>query len=251
MRISDGPSKDSSLGKGLTVLGWVLDHGDARADDIAAGLGLPLSSTYRFLRALREHGFVTDTDGAFTVGHRLHSQLAGLPASRVANLAAPFLEQLAGVTGETAVLTVRHGFHGICVQQVESAHQIRLAFRIGQLLPLYAGAGQRVLLAFAPDHVVRNVLEAEMRAFTPNTPGRAEVVRELAKIRANRFALSRGELTPGAVALAVPVMRSSGAVCALCVAGPQNRCPGTWQTAARRELDKGARSLAEVLGPQP
>ena len=60
------------------MLGWVLDHDEARADDIAAGLGLPLSSAYRFLRTLREHGFVTDTDGAFTVGHRLHGQLAGL-----------------------------------------------------------------------------------------------------------------------------------------------------------------------------
>lgn len=248
-----GDRRESSFGKGLRVLAWVLDHDGVRADEVATGLGLPLSSAYRFLRTLRERGFVAEADGAFTPGPTLRGYAGGPPASRVAELAAPFLEHLASVTGETAVVTVRHGNHGICVRQVESTHQIRLAFRVGQLLPLYAGAGQRVLLAFAPDHVVHAVLDRELRSYTPSTPGRSDVRRLLGRIRADRFAVSRGELTPGSVALAVPVLpvgdvtEPLSALCALCVAGPQARCPSAWQRGVRRELEQAAASLAEVL----
>ncbi len=210
----------SSFGKGLAVLGWIIDHDGVRADQIADGLDLPLSSTYRFLRTLRADGFVAETDGEFTIGPRLSGHVAALPVSRLAQLAMPFLEQLAEVTTETTVLTVRHGLHAICVAQVESSHQIRLAFRVGQLLPLHAGAGQRVLLAFAPEAVIRDVLASRPRPHTPNTPSRDELAHLLPKVRAARFAMSRGELTARAVALAVPVLRHDRAVGAWCVAGP-------------------------------
>lgn len=245
---TDGTATASSFAKGLSVLAWVIDHDGTRADELAAGLELPLSSAYRYLRTLRDTGFVSvDDEGVFSAGARLRGQTAGVPANRLGDLALPFLQHLSEVTGETAVLTVRKGMYGVCVRQVESAHQIRLAFRVGQLLPLYAGAGQRVLLAYAPDPVVQGVLDGEVRTFTPSTPSRAETMRTLARIRSERFAVSRGELTAGAVALAVPVLKSHEVVCALCVAGPQRRCPSSWQAPARRELDRAAQSLGELL----
>ncbi|HEU0257472.1 MAG TPA: helix-turn-helix domain-containing protein, partial [Microbacteriaceae bacterium] len=141
------PAQGTSFSKGLAVLGWILEHGAARADEIAPAVDLPLSSVYRFLRTLREHGFVADADGLYDTGPRLASVGASPMNTSISTLAAPFLEHLSAVTGETAVLTVRQGLHAVCVSQVESAFQIRLAFELGQLLPLYAGAGQRVLLA--------------------------------------------------------------------------------------------------------
>ncbi|MCX4538940.1 IclR family transcriptional regulator [Streptomyces sp. NBC_00873] len=241
------PGRDSSFGKGLSVLARVLTEDGIRADALAAALDLPLSSTYRYLRTLREYGFVSEAEGAFRAGPRLPGRTSGPPADRIAELAEPFLQQLADATGETVTLIMRLGHHGICARQVESTHQIRLAFQVGQLLPLYAGAGERVLLAFAPEPVVRGVLQTGLRAFTPDTPDREEVLRLLKTVRAQRFAISRGELTPGAVSLAVPVLVGHEAVAALCVAGPRNRCPSTWQLNARRELDSAAQSLAQVV----
>lgn len=237
----------SSFAKGLSVLTWVLDHEDQRADNIAASLGLPLSSVYRYLRTLREAGFVIDRDGVYGAGPRLAGRSRSLLPGSIGATAAPFLRHLSAATGETAVLTVRHGLHAVCVRQVESPHEIRLAFRMGQLLPLYAGAGQRVLLAFAPEEVQHAVLDMECRALTPNTPTRSELSGLLARIRADGFTISRGELIPGSVALGMPVLSGGHAIAGLCIAGPRNRCTAAWQAQARRELAAAADSIAAAL----
>lgn len=240
---------NSSFGKGLAVLGWVLDHEVARADEIAVGLDLPTSSAYRFLRTLREHDLVRQSDGGFVAGPRLDGRAGEPTPRRLVELATPFLEQLTSRTSETAILTVRQGYQALCAAQVESTHAVRLAFRVGQLLPLHAGAGQRVLLAFAPPPVVRHVLAAELPSYTTDTPGPRSLSRALARIRTEGVAISRGELIPHALAMAVPVMRGPEAVAALSVAGPRNRCPKDWQGATRRDLQDAASSLIQVLDP--
>lgn len=244
-----GPAaaQGTSFAKGLSVLSAILDHGGMRADEVAETVGLPLSSAYRFLRSLREGGFVTDDEGIYQAGPRLAGHGSGLPSANVSTIAAPFLEHLSAVTGETAVLTVRHGLHAVCVSQVESAHQIRLAFELGQLLPLYAGAGQRVLLAFAPEDVQRAVLKGDIRARTPNTPTRGELGRVLARIRSDGYALSRGELYAASIAIAMPVLKGGVAIAGVCVAGPQNRCGIAWRDSARRELAAAVHSMTTTL----
>lgn len=243
-------SHGSSFAKGLAVLGWLLDRDRVRADEIADGLGIPLSSTYRYLRTLRQGGFAAEIGGTYLLGPRLRGHVGGVTTHVLSELALPFLDHLAEVTTETAVLTVRRGRHAICIGQVESAHRIHLAFRVGQLLPLYAGAGQRVLLAFAPDTVVRDVLDTELRTFTPETPSRAEIARALGRIKEAGYAVSRGEIMTGAIAIAVPVLHGQTAICALTVAGPRDRCPASWRDHARHELTAAATSLAELLAPQ-
>ena len=243
----DGAAPASSFSKGLGVLTWILDHEGIRADAIAPALGIPLSSVYRYLRALRENDLVLEKDGLYYVGQRLAHHGSGASRANISTLAAPYLEHLSAVTGETAVLTVRRGLHAVCVSQVESAHQIRLAFELGQLLPLYAGAGQRVLLAFAPEEVQRVVLRGEVRAHTPNTPSRGELSRVLARIRVDGYALSRGELYAASVAIAMPILKGQYAIAGVCLAGPQNRCNVAWRDAARHELAAAVSSMSQSL----
>lgn len=239
--------RDTSLAKGLAVLAAVIDNDRSRADSLAEVTGLPLSSVYRYLRVLRDAGFVVEEDAGYSVGARIDAHRAGLSESRLAEIATPFLRHLAEVAQETAVLTVRHGMHAVCLRQIESAQDIRLAFRVGQLLPLYAGAGQRVLLAQCPDAFVKAVADQGMRTFTPSTPSREELMASIKVIRRAGFAISRGELTPGSVAIAVPVLVEGRAACSLTLAGPANRCNPAWQAVARAELESAAESLAHRL----
>lgn len=185
-------------------------------------------------------------------GPRLSAPAGGGAAhgSSISAIAAPFLEHLAAATGETAVLTVRRGLHAVCVQQVESAHQIKLAFQLGQLLPLYAGAGQRILLAFASDEVKRQVIDGVHRGYTVNTPTAKDLRRQLARIRAEGEAVSRGELIDGSFAGAMPVLAGGVAVAGLCIAGPRHRCDAAWQGMARHELSVAVESMAaSMAGP--
>src|SRR5262249_59090182 len=122
----------------------------------------PLSTVHRYLRALRSPGFVEDSDGTYCAGPRLGrpGSAGALPTpTDLRRLARPTLERLGAETSETAILSIRSGWHALCLDQVESQHAVNLAFKIGQELPLHAGAGSRVLLAYAPADVVSEVLE--------------------------------------------------------------------------------------------
>lgn len=238
----------ASFLRGLKVLIAVAESGEARADQVAAEVGVPLSTVYRYLRSLRELDLIEERDGSYVPGWRL-LELSGqdLVHTRLVELGHAFLREIAEATGETAVLTVRAGTHAVCLRQVESNHPIRMAFRIGQLLPLYAGAGQRMLLAHAPAAVIERVLAQPLRHLTERTPDKAAIVRELDQIRKAGYLVSHGELAEGAVAVSVPVFAGGEVACSLTVAGPESRCGPAWQSNARATLMLTAHRLAEVL----
>ena len=242
-------SPPGSLDRGLALLRAVLETGPARADELAQTAGIPLSTAYRYLRTLRNQGFVVDSGGLVATGPLLAQSSGRIGRSELASIAAPALKRLAELTDETSVLAVRAGLHAVCVQQVESRHAVRLAFRIGEALPLYAGAGQRTLLAHAPPEVIRAVLEGELEQFTPNTPTAENLAKRLDSTRLSGIATSRGEYSLGGVAIAAPVFCRGQIVCSLTAAGPDTRCGPRWQARTKpilQELGEGLGADIEV-----
>ena len=237
-----------SFTRGLKVLICVAESGEVRADQIATEVGVPLSTVYRYLRTLRELDLIEERDGSYVPGWKL-LELSGqdLAHTRLVELGHSFLREISQATGETAVLTVRAGTQALCLRQVESHHAMRMAFRISQLLPLYAGAGQRMLLAHAPQTVIDRVLENPLRHITERTLDRRAVTKELEQIRRNGYLITHGELSDGAVAVAIPVFAGGEIVCSLTVAGPENRCGPAWQANARATLVAAGNRLADVL----
>jgi DNA-binding IclR family transcriptional regulator len=238
----------ASFLRGLNVLMSVAEAGEARADQIAAELGVPLSTVYRYLRALRELDLIEERDRSYVPGWRL-LELAGLDVARtrLVELGHAVLREISQATGETAVLTVRAGTRALCLRQVESHHPVRMAFRIGQLLPLYAGAGQRMLLAHAPQAVIERVFEQPQWQTTDRTLPPHVILRELEQIRRTGYLVTHGELSEGAVAVAMPVFAGGEVVCSLTVAGPEVRCGTAWLAQARVSLAAAGKRLAEVL----
>jgi DNA-binding IclR family transcriptional regulator len=117
-------------------------------------------------------------------------------------------------------------------------------FASARQLPLYAGAGQRTLLAHASPEIVKAVFDGEFQQFTPNTPTRENLAKRLASTRLSGIATSRGEYSPGGVAIAAPVFCNGVVVCSLTAAGPDIRCGPRWQSRTRPVLQR----LSEALG---
>lgn len=237
----------SSLERGLRVLLAIADGGQVRVGDLCERLDMPTSTMYRYLRPLRELGLVAEDHGRYRLGERLLMRNRAVPNDLLALIARPLLERLARETGETALVTVRVGLSAMCLAQVESSNPVRMAFEVGQLLPLQAGAASRILLAHAPAAVVDEALNGELPVHTPATPDAKKLRRQLESTRALGFATSRGEFIPGAFAVAVPVVHGDEVVAGLALAGPANRCTHAWQVRARPLLTDAGRELAGLL----
>ncbi|MGH3599594.1 MAG: IclR family transcriptional regulator [Pseudonocardiaceae bacterium] len=240
----------STVGRGLALLAALSERGQARADELALAAGLPVSTAYRYLRLMREHGFAIDRAGTYECGGLLVDRSAWLGDYReMVAVAAPVMERLTYATRETVTLAVRVGLsHVLCVHQTESPRAARTAFEIGERLPLHAGAGERVLLAFAPPELVEMVLVGKLERYTTNTPGAEELRRRLARTRDLGITTSRSEYVPGALAVAIPVLVGGDVVCSLTVSGPGHRCNAGWQARVKPVLVSAGRALTHLLG---
>jgi IclR family acetate operon transcriptional repressor len=224
------------------------EQGSLRADTVAAELGLPLSSVYRYIRALLDFGLVVEDGHEYKPAPAISaSSWAGVTRPELISRATPIMNALVGESGETAVLLVRIGTYAICLQQLHPPHHVRVGLRVGEPLPLYAGGAARALLAFAPEEITEAVLSGELDSFTPNTPTRAALERQLESTRRSLITTSRGELAPGYVAIAVPVFANGTAICALGLAGPDSRCNHAWQVRVKPLLLDAGKELGRLL----
>ncbi|MGP3536197.1 IclR family transcriptional regulator [Microbacterium sp. RD1] len=239
----------SSIERGLAILEVVAAAGDASVRAVADRTGLPVSSVYRYVRQLEDAGFLAVDGGQCRPGRRL-LQLGGSSYvhSFLAETAPALLRAVVEETGETCVLIVRVGSHALCLRRAEPDRSMKYSFAVGELLPLHAGAGQRVLLAGAPARVAERVLDGDLPAYTARTLRRDQLLAALAQTRVSGWAVSRGELDPGSVSVAVPVSYLGEVVCSLNVAGPESRCDRPeWIRLARTSLMRAADDLAQSL----
>lgn len=239
---------ETSLARALRLLIAVADHGTIRADTLGTLLDMPVSTVYRYLRTFCDFGFIDRHDGAYRLG-RLVAILPGssVRSESLIRHSEPILQSIVARTGETALLLTRVGLSALCLHQVESPRKMRMAFERGELLPLHAGAGMTVLLAYAPPDIVRSVVDSGLTRFTHNTPDETTLRRRLAQIRQQGYAVSHGEFILGAVAVAAPVFCHGTVVAALDVAGPDSRCDRNWQAAAKKLLTDSAKTLGRAL----
>lgn len=217
-------SAETSFAKGLRVLGALADSGPLRVETIARQTQLPVSSVYRYVRDLVAAGLLESHEGVYYPGERI-AQMARV-ASWTANLSrlgVPILTALTEQTGETSMLTVRIGRSALVLEQVESPHAMRLSFQRGSLRVLYAGASAKVVLAYASQSVIDDVLNGPVGRVGPNTPNTAMLRRQLLEVRSKGFAVTFGEADAQAVGVAVPVWCGGEFVCGLSVAGPAYR----------------------------
>jgi DNA-binding IclR family transcriptional regulator len=258
--IQDGRTRASRT-TGVGVLDRCVALLDLLADgprtlrSLSAASRLPRPTAHRLLVALEAHRLVVrDETGAFRLGPRL-TELAAVagPELDLASLAGPVLDGLHRVTGESVQLYVRSGDHRLCIAARDSGSGLRDSVPVGALLPIAAGSGGKVLLAWsgAPGGGLRGVVPPGQ-----HTDG------ELAEVRDQGWAASVAEREPGVASVSAPIFKAGVLLGALCVSGPVSRLsesPGrrlskpVTEAAARLSalLDEAARALAPARPTAP
>ena len=185
---------------------------------LAERSGLPRPTVHRLLVALEAHGLVAREAGCFRLGPRLTELAARAdPALELAALAAPVLSRLHEESGESVQLYVRSGDRRLCIAARDAGAGLRDSVPVGALLPLDAGSGGKVLLAWSAD--------------AARFPAVAQA--ELAAVRRRGWAQSVAEREPGVASVSAPVLRDGsqrdgsprdgGLLGAVCVSGPASR----------------------------
>jgi IclR family acetate operon transcriptional repressor len=240
--------EDTSFARGLRILLTIADRGEVRAEELSTLLETPASTVYRYLRTLMEFGFVDRRDGRYLLGPRLViGSGSNVTSEQLIRVADPVLRSLATETGETAVVMRRIGLSAVCLHQVESPNALRVSLEPGAMLPLHAGAINRVLLAYALPEIVDELVARGLDAITPDTPTEATLLETLEEIRTTGIGRSEGELISGVVGIAAPVFRDGAIVGAVGVIGPADRCGLAWRSRVSRLLPDAARTIMDGL----
>ncbi len=124
----------------------------------------------------------------------------------------PLLQELSVVSGQTVILSVLDDSRGFCLHRFHSPNAIKLISRIGEEIPLHAGASGKILLSFGGERLIQKNLQGPLKIFTPYTPTRETLMDDIARIQLQGFCYSREEVDPGACALAFPVLSRQGHV---------------------------------------
>lgn len=186
--------------------------------DLAVRLGYPTTTASRIAATLVEEGLVVaDGDGRLALGIGA-ARLAALLKAAVPfeTIVRPILRAAVAETGETVSISrylPERGMSMIAAIE-DSGRSLSYVLELGELKQLNAGATGKSILAFLPPKEIDAIIDRyRLPAVTRRTTtDRAKLMRELAQIRENGFAMTRGERIAGAVGIAAPIFREAGQV---------------------------------------
>jgi len=207
-----------SLARGLSVIrAFDGDHPQMTLSDIARSTGLTRATSRRFLLTLVELGYVKTDGRMFALAPRvLELGFSYLSALSLPEIAQPHLEQLAASTHESTSASVLDGTSIVYVARVPARRIMSVRISIGTRFPAYATSMGRVLLAsFSPEELDEHLDGIDFEGLTSHTiTSREALVRELAHVREQGWAIVDQELEEGLRSIAVPILHSSGTVIA-------------------------------------
>lgn len=245
--------RNSTADRALEILQLFRDDRlQVTGNDVADHLSVARSTAYRYLQSLTRSGFVEESEtGGYRLGPRV-LELARLARKGMglSEIARPVMRQLLAETSETVLLTRRSGAWVVCLELEESQHPVRLSYERGHLLPANAGAAAYVLLAWADDEEIDEVLASnELPHFTPASLTSARTVHNrLREIRQQGWAISRGELDPDVVGIAAPIRdESDTVVAAISIAGLARRIPASRVNDLARKVRDASEQVSQRL----
>lgn len=243
-----------SVGRALQILEkFTRENPTWSVRELCDELGLTTPTGHRLVRTLADHGFLSSdpTSKRYTVGPsvlRLADILLVPDRHKdLHTLALPQLERLRSLTEETVGMHRRVGLHRLAVAELESPQPLRLSLGTGRMRPLYAGAVGKVFMAHLRTAELAKVLEAARRAGA-ELPTEF-VQHEMPDILDRGYAVSVSESTPGASAIAAPIVDSSGAVLAvMSISGPEQRWTRERMISHADELLRSVEEIGRRLG---
>ncbi|MBK0420002.1 helix-turn-helix domain-containing protein [Leucobacter sp. CSA1] len=198
-----------SLARGIAVIrAFDAEHAELSLSEAARRAGIPAAAARRFLRTLEALGYVRSDGRLFSLTPRvLELGFSYLSALTLPEAMQAHLERLSREVHESVSAAVLSGGEIVYIARVPTRRIMTVGITIGTTFPAHATSMGRVLLAALPEEELSAVLSQH-----PPTPltertivDREALLRELARVREQGWAIVDGELEAGLRSVAVPV----------------------------------------------
>jgi IclR family acetate operon transcriptional repressor len=217
----------NSIIKGARVLRG-LANGINRISNLSEELQLSKSNVHRLLKSLEITGMAVQDPltrcyylGPLCLELATHPSIAH---QGLTNCAFDEMKRLRDLSQETVLIHIRNGVERLCLDELQSLHEIKYVAGKGKREPIYTGSAGKVLLSKLPDNELRGLLNIiTLSPLTPWTITDKDILlRDVIKARDEGYAASFGERAAGSASISVPI---NNYVCpvALSVLGPEDR----------------------------
>lgn len=149
-----------------------------------------------------------------------------------------YMIELHHIYNESMSLYVIDGDKRLCIDRLESTHELRRVIDIGSTFPLGLGAAGRVLIAYLNQNSVDDLyLNTDINSL------------EYQRIRGLGYVISEGEREVGVSAVAVPIFNFTGKIIAsLSISGPSARLDYIKLTKIAEDLKAYSTKISKELG---
>lgn len=227
----DPPGDDKSHRESVAErISAIIDAFDAQSPTLTLSqmterTGLPKSTVHRMADQLVDLRWLERTTTGYRLGIRFF-EVGGLVHTR-SNLrerALPYLQDLQAATHHSVHLSILEGGDVVILEKLWGHGAPSLPTRVGGRMPSHCTAAGKVLLAFATDKTVDDVISKGLERRTGRTIVVPELFRqELATVRTAHWAMETEENVPGTRCVAAPIRGSGRAIAAVSVSGPVHK----------------------------
>jgi IclR family KDG regulon transcriptional repressor len=205
-------STHAAVEKALRILMAFLPHNEKTAAlSLSKKLGLHPSTTTRLLKVLKKHGFVEQDPESkkYSLGRSnlfLAQAVFESLNTDLVSIARPFIDNLRDKINESVGLEVWVGDATILAYAAPGPQLLQISTTLGARMPVHVAAGARAIMAHLPPEVVDDLLDGELRRFTPKTITDPKAIkRKLQEIKRKGISLEQGELDEDVHIMAAPV----------------------------------------------
>jgi IclR family pca regulon transcriptional regulator len=200
--------------KGLQVIeAFDQERSRLTISEVAQRTGMTRAAARRYLITLTHLGYIRQQDKFFSLTPQvLRLGQSYLHSARLPRIAQPLLYRLAYSLQEAASVGILDHDQLVCVAAVSAGRLVSATLQPGTRVPAFFTANGRVLLAALPQPQIDDFLSRlQPEAITPHTiVNKERLLLEIARARAQGYAIVDQELELGLRTIAVPVKNFRG-----------------------------------------
>jgi len=186
--------------------------------------GVDKTTTYRICKILYQNNILhkDDTTKTYKLGHKFIEWIFAFKDSlNIYTEVKNILRIISSEIGETVTVYRKEYFERACIFRFEANERLRYSIEIGKKLPLDKGAGGKVILSFFEKEELSEYLEK----LKLDKIAELELLKQIEKIKREKFYFSYGERDPYVAAFAIPLFDiiKNNIIGSLSISGPLDR----------------------------